>query len=196
SSRSDPSRERLLKAAQKVFAHRGYAGASVQDIVSAAGVTKPTLYYYFGSKAGIYRSMVEAAFDERLDLMQKAASESDTLRGKLTEVLSALFQYARDHRELSRLCFSSACAAAGEIPTGIPAKRSRRNFEFLHKLIAAGIRRGELSSRYDSIELTTIFFSHVLFYAIAQIVDFPGAAHRLQPARLVDLFFDGAGGRR
>ena len=38
---------RLLEAGLKLFANRGYAGTSVQDITEEAKVTKPTLYYYF-----------------------------------------------------------------------------------------------------------------------------------------------------
>ena len=48
---SDP-RLRLLDAGLKLFANRGYAGTSVQDITEEARVTKPTLYYYFESKEG------------------------------------------------------------------------------------------------------------------------------------------------
>lgn len=42
--------ERLLAAATRLFAERGYEGTSVQEIVTAAGVTKGAMYHYFGSK--------------------------------------------------------------------------------------------------------------------------------------------------
>lgn len=42
--------ERLLLAAAKLFAERGFEGTSVQDVVDAAGVTKGALYHYFASK--------------------------------------------------------------------------------------------------------------------------------------------------
>lgn len=41
---------RILLAAARLFANRGYAGTSVREIVAMAGVTKPTLYYYFKNK--------------------------------------------------------------------------------------------------------------------------------------------------
>ena len=43
------SRERLLETATELFAEKGYAGASVREIVEKAGVSKPVLYYYFKS---------------------------------------------------------------------------------------------------------------------------------------------------
>jgi len=49
--RSDIS-DRLLDTALDLFSRRGYEGTGVQQIVTTAGVTKPTLYHYFGSKIG------------------------------------------------------------------------------------------------------------------------------------------------
>ncbi len=51
-------RERLLAAAARLFASKGYAGTSVRDILKAAKVTAPVLYYHFGSKEGLFVGMV------------------------------------------------------------------------------------------------------------------------------------------
>ena len=67
------ARHRLLEAGLRLFADRGYAGTSVQDVIEAAGVTKPVLYYYFESKGGLFQALVDQAMDERLRLIQEAA---------------------------------------------------------------------------------------------------------------------------
>lgn len=54
-------RERLLQAAVDLFAEKGYAGTSVREIVAAARVTKPVLYYYFQSKEGLYLEIMGSA---------------------------------------------------------------------------------------------------------------------------------------
>src|SRR2546430_17353663 len=69
------TRQQVLRAALKKFADCGYEGTSVQDIVEAAKVTKPTLYYYFGNKADLYQALVDYAHDERLRLMQARSEE-------------------------------------------------------------------------------------------------------------------------
>ena len=69
---SDP-RQRLLDAGLKLFANRGYAGTSVLDITEEAKVTKPTLYYYYGNKEGLFQALVDQAMDERLHLKRQAA---------------------------------------------------------------------------------------------------------------------------
>ena len=51
----DPNiRERLVEAAVELFTRRGYSATSVREIVEGAGVSKPVLYYHFGSKEGLY----------------------------------------------------------------------------------------------------------------------------------------------
>ncbi|MCE1227092.1 MAG: TetR/AcrR family transcriptional regulator, partial [Geobacteraceae bacterium] len=47
-------RQRLLDAALQLFSTKGYAATSVRELVEAAGVTKPVLYYYFKNKEGLY----------------------------------------------------------------------------------------------------------------------------------------------
>lgn len=58
SMRSRPSnkevRVRILDAAKKLFREKGFEGVSLNEIVAAVGVKKPTIYYYFGDKQGLF----------------------------------------------------------------------------------------------------------------------------------------------
>ena len=51
------TRQHILEVALRLFADRGYAATSVQDIVDEARVAKPMLYYYFKNKAGLYQAL-------------------------------------------------------------------------------------------------------------------------------------------
>ena len=51
-------RGRIIREATRLFAERGYAATSVREIAEAVGVTKPTLYYHFGSKDGLFTALV------------------------------------------------------------------------------------------------------------------------------------------
>jgi TetR/AcrR family transcriptional regulator len=57
------SRDRLLAAAAREFAARGYDGASVDRIARAARLNKAMIYYHFKSKAGLYRAIVRDVFE-------------------------------------------------------------------------------------------------------------------------------------
>ena len=47
------NRETILQCALELFYKRGYDAAGVKEIVEMAGITKPTMYYYFKSKLGL-----------------------------------------------------------------------------------------------------------------------------------------------
>lgn len=70
---STGNREIILEHALALFSERGYEAVSVQELVNAAGVTKPTLYYYFGSKTGVYEAILERHY-ARLDSALAAAA--------------------------------------------------------------------------------------------------------------------------
>lgn len=191
------TKRKLLRVALKIFADRGYAGASVQAIVDAARVTKPTLYYYFGSKAGLYQALLDWANDERLRLMREAAGRSDSLAGQLVEVLAAIFDFIEGHRELMRLAFATPFAARGEVPREINyLKKASRNFEFFHGLVRRGRYRGELNSRFTSLELATGLYGMMTIRVMAYLVRPERPPTRRDAESVVRLYLSGAAGRK
>jgi AcrR family transcriptional regulator len=73
-----PVRERqLLELAEELFAERGYAGASMEELAGRAGVTKPVVYELFGSKEGLFGACVDRSI-ERLAAEIAAAVRAET----------------------------------------------------------------------------------------------------------------------
>ena len=56
------SAERILSTALDLFAVKGYDATAVREICEAAGITKPTLYHFFGSKDGVLQALVQSGF--------------------------------------------------------------------------------------------------------------------------------------
>lgn len=191
------TRQRILAAALKQFAHCGYAGASVQAIVDSAKVTKPTLYYYFANKAALYKALVDSAHDERFLLMQESAKKGATLREKLVEILNALFSFLGANRELVRLAFASAFASPGELPPRMNCcKKAKRNFEFVHALIKKESTAGGLNRRFDGKELAYGFWGLMNIYVMAHLI-MPGCRLNRKTAEgIVGLFLEGAAAKK
>jgi TetR/AcrR family transcriptional regulator len=191
------TRQQILQAALQRFAHGGYAATSVQQIVDAAQVSKPAMYYYFKDKAGLFQALVMEAHDERYRRMQGAAARVRGTRDQLVEILVVLFDYFREHRELMRLSLATAFAAAGEVPPGCNcADRCERNFEFVHALIKQGQARGELSRSFDSRELAFGFYGQANAYLMAHLLMPQSQLERPVAEQIVKLFLTGAGPRR
>src|SRR6266542_5911731 len=191
------TRQQVLQAALKKFADCGYEGASVQDIVEAAKVTKPTLYYYFGNKKELYQALVDYAHDERRRLMQAAAERGGTLADKLVEILAAVFEFLQNNRDLMRIAFATAFAAPGELPAEIHyMDKCMRNFEFIHNLIKDGQAAGELDRRFDSKELAFGIYGQLNMYLMAHLLMPDCKLNRQTAQRIVQLFLAGAAVKR
>jgi AcrR family transcriptional regulator len=96
----------ILDVAGHVFARAGYDSASMDEIADRAGVSKPMLYTYFGSKEGLYLAYIERAGGELLERLVAAAPIGDQsaagLRSRITEFLAFVEEHADGWRVLFR----------------------------------------------------------------------------------------------
>ena len=191
------TRQEILRAALKHFAHGGYAATSVQQIVTDAKVSKPTLYYYFSDKAELFQALVNEAHDERYRRIQAAVKRTKSVRSQLVEVLVVLFDYFRENRELMRISLATAFASPGEVPEGCNCHdRCERNFELVHAIIKRGLAEGELNGRFGSRELAFGFYGQANAYLMMQLLSPDVPLNRELAERIVDLFYSGANAKK
>jgi len=191
--KSIPARETVLESAITAFARKGYAGTSVQDILRATGLSKPTLYYYFESKAGLFQAILDFAYDECFRLMQESVAAVSGYDRRLVAVATAFFQFAERHQNLTRLVFATVFAAPEEIPKGcIDLTKRRRNFEFVLAIVRAGQKEGALTSDYDAEEVTHGIFGTISHQIRTHLLMSKGKLDRQRAERIVALFLEGA----
>lgn len=143
-STQDDARQRLIQSALTLFVERGYAATSVREIVAAAGVTKPVLYYYFGNKEGIFlyiMNYIGVLFDQRVGEIGTVAG---TARRRIIHLLTSIFDGATENLPLVRFAYSIFFGP----PQGTPFVDLNRFFdiqlEVVGGLIDEGIRSGEI----------------------------------------------------
>lgn len=83
--RGEQARERIVEAALEVFLRRGFAGASMDEITGAAGVSKRTVYAHFGDKEALFLAAVSATVEPMQEALQRDLLLAD--RGDLGETL-------------------------------------------------------------------------------------------------------------
>lgn len=96
------SRTALLEAATRVFAAHGFAGATMQAVAEEAGVKKPLIYHYFGSKEGLY-SAVKRSIVERLPRGTPATARTADLPDDSPLEIRRLLDLIREHESLFRI---------------------------------------------------------------------------------------------
>lgn len=95
--------EKILKAAESVFAKKGFAGASTAEIARKAGVPKANLHYYFRTKQDLYGSVLDAILEVWLDALdEELVAEADPATA-LGNYIARKMAASRDAPEPSRL---------------------------------------------------------------------------------------------
>ena len=79
-------RARILRAAGQVFAERGFAGASLDQVAAAAGFTKGAVYSNFASKDELFLALMTEEVARRVDLVEAALARTTDLPGALAAV--------------------------------------------------------------------------------------------------------------
>lgn len=187
------TRDRILASALALFARRGYAATSIQDIVAAAHVTKPALYYYFDSKAALYQAIVDRAHEERFQLMQEVINKKGDVRTSLIDIIGGRFEYLKKNQDLMRVAYATAFAAEEELPQEVKRlEKAIRNFDVIQALITQAQKQGELDSRYDARELAFAIHGLMNIYIMNDLLHPECQLCRPTAERIVDLFLAGA----
>jgi AcrR family transcriptional regulator len=86
-----------------VFAERGYDGASISDLALAAGVAGSVIYHHFGSKAGLWTSLLEAENERLIDEVSAAVPPQGSGSRRLPAGVDAYFAFVEQRRASWRL---------------------------------------------------------------------------------------------
>lgn len=111
------STERILSTALDLFAIKGYDATPVREICEAAGITKPTLYHFFGSKDGVLQALVQSGFEEFRRLVNDALATQGSLQDRVKVLARAVFDSAKEKPRLWRFIHSVIWAPPGTAPS-------------------------------------------------------------------------------
>lgn len=91
SARGAHARRAILDAALGQFAAYGYRRASMEDLARAAGLSRPSLYFHFGSKEELFRALVQRLHDDQHAGAQAALERGGSRQDRVLAVLEASF---------------------------------------------------------------------------------------------------------
>jgi TetR/AcrR family transcriptional regulator len=149
------NRAKLLNCALRLFVAYGYDGVGIQQIVEAAGVTKPTLYHYFGSKLGLLETILREQLEELHDSLMRAAAYRHDLPRTLNEVAQAVFAFAKAHPEPYRLHLSLWFAPAESEAYQAVLRFHKRQFAVMEKVfLEASNDHGNMKGRHRAYAVT------------------------------------------
>ncbi len=105
--------QQMMTVAEAVFAERGYAATSMDEIAERVGVSKPMLYEYFGSKEGLLVACIRQVRVELRDRTAESVIGADTPEEALRRGLVTFFKYTDEHRRSWDLLLRTEAAVVG-----------------------------------------------------------------------------------
>jgi TetR/AcrR family transcriptional regulator len=171
-------RGRLLESAIDIFNQRGYAASTVREIVEASGVTKPVLYYYFGSKEGIYTEIMTQVLENFRQSLAEPGLPGTNSRVRIQHLCEKIYTMAHENVKVVRLIHAIFYGPPQGAP---PCFRPETFHDLFHeaivKLVREGIRSGEFSRTREDI----------MAYAIEGVFNFTIDLELAPPGRSIGI---------
>jgi len=134
-------KQTIMDKALELFSAKGYEGVSVSELTEAAGITKPTLYYYFGSKEGLYEAVCQShyALLDKLILENAGYKPNPKIYKEdicltLTKVTGAYFSFSGEHSAFYRIYLANSSMPSSSAVFKIVEKYHFTQYEIIESM--------------------------------------------------------------
>ena len=190
------TKEHILEVARKEFFSKGYGAASINTIVDAADVTKPTIYYHFKNKEGLFNALVEECYSRSYENRRNAADECLPIDEQIAQVIAADFDFCVKQPELVRFVLAQTFSLPGESENDL-TEIHYRDYEFFRDLIERGNERGELIC--DDTMSAALALQGIIDINIASFLKMQHEVNFLSPERareITEMFLHGINSKK
>jgi AcrR family transcriptional regulator len=161
---------KLLHAAVELFAHKGYPATSTREIVEAAGVTKPMLYYYFQSKEGLLAAALAHFLDAFYERLRRVAAQPAPARQQLVEVVWTNLDFCQQNKPFARLFYALYFGPDDQKGLVDLQKYTQGSHELLTQVVAQAIEAGLLQGGCEE-EMTMALHGMINIWVMAALND-------------------------
>jgi AcrR family transcriptional regulator len=185
--RRDPERTRedILRVATAEFASEGFAGARVDQIAAETATTKRMIYYYFGSKEGLYLQVIEAAYEMVRSLEKNLDIEGMSPVDALRQLAEFTYDHHTTHQDFIRLVQIENIHRAEHILQSTRIRDLNTTaIDSLRSIIERGVAEGVFRTDIDPLDAHMMISSYSIF-AVANRHTFGAAFGRdmLDPSK-------------
>jgi AcrR family transcriptional regulator len=197
----NPTALRILNTARQLFMQRGYRAVSISDIVGAAEITKPTLYYHFADKEELFVQMVLLVLQEMRAEMEQAIAPFRDTRSRLAALAQMIIELPHSDSRMIRQETREHLGRHQQARIGHAFHEYM--FEPLRQIMAEGLAQHELHG-HNAAELAMLFlcFLEGFHYqhesqnlGASRAPEMAFSAIRFSPQALIDIFMDGVGSK-
>ncbi len=161
----EPTRARILAAAKAEFARSGLGGARVDRIAERAGANKRMLYYYFDSKDGLFRAVLEATYEHIREAEKALHLDALDPHEAIRRLIEFTWDYHLRHPEFLSLLNSANLHRAEHLKSSTKVRRMHSPFvAMIRDILERGVRAGVFRSGVDAVQLYISIAALAYFY--------------------------------
>ena len=160
--------ERLVAAGRRLFARRGYRGASVRAITHAAGANLGAVTYHFGSKRGLYEAVVDECLGPLRARTAAVVAGAGTPMEKIEALLRAFFAHLRSNPDTPQFMLQEV--ASGEMPSAPVRSTVEQVLGSLAALVEAGQRDGSVRPVASRLAAVSVVAQPVHLTLLSQLI--------------------------
>ena len=163
----DRTRSNILEVATREFSDKGLAGARVDEIAERTNTSKRMIYYYFESKEGLYRAVLEKVYEQIRLIESGITTEDRPPEEALREIVRVTFDWHNKHPDFVRLVMNENIHQGEHIGamTGIQVRR-QTIVDLLRRVLLRGEKSGTFRKGLDPIDLH-MSISALCFYNVS-----------------------------
>jgi TetR/AcrR family transcriptional regulator len=163
----DDTRDRIIDAAQAIFARDGYAGAKMQEIADRVGIQRPSLFYHFKNKEALFVAAHEQVFARIEPVFRESLAAQGDPFVQLDRVSRAVLAVMTDEPDFARLV---ARTSVDRHPAAVAIVRTYLQplVDLSVAFVRDGQRRGIFRADIDPFFFTLNSWGAALIYYVAR----------------------------
>jgi TetR/AcrR family transcriptional regulator len=163
----DDTRDRIIDAAQAIFARDGYAGAKMQEIADRVGIQRPSLFYHFKNKEALFVAAHEQVFARIEPVFRESLAANGDPFAQLDRVSRAVLAVMTDEPDFARLV---ARTSVDRHPAAVAIVRNYLQplIDLSVAFVRDGQRRGVFRGDIDPFFFTLNSWGAALIYFVAR----------------------------
>ena len=144
------TKRHILDVARREFFKKGFAATSINAVVDAANVTKPTVYYHFKNKEGLFAALVEEAYHDCFKYRREQVNREAPASEQIYQAVAADFAFCLAEPTLVHFVLSLTFPLPDEQAIDLQPVH-QRDYEFFKQIIEDGQNRGQINRAADVV---------------------------------------------
>lgn len=184
--------ERILAAAESLFAEHGFDAVSMSAIGEAAGVSKANVFHHFISKNDLYLAVLRNACRDATQHLDDLGNDQEALAARLQQFARVHLENLLEHGQVARLMLRELLSDNPRHGQELAEQVYGEKFSRFVAILRAGQQAGELRSNIDPAMVATVLIGANVFFfeSRAALHHFPDVSFTEQPERYSTMLAD------